>query len=150
MPIAKGLTRVYLLTAGSPGANQLIMATTLPTASRNAAADVIVDKVDQGSGAGKVRIKSAGATVIAEVTLGDPAFGAAATGVATGSGLPKVGAGIAAAGAGTDAASFDVCDSDNTVIWSGGIAELGLDNVNIADGQVVNINTLTYTQPAST
>jgi hypothetical protein len=124
------------------------MATTLSTAGRNAACNGTVDAIDQGAGAGKIRIKSAGAVVIAEVTFGDPAFGNAATGVATANGLPLSGAGIAAAGAGTNAASFDVTDSDNNVIWSGGVAELGLDNVNIADGQTVTINTCTHTQPA--
>lgn len=124
------------------------MATTLSTAARNAACDAVVDLVDAGVGAGKIRIKSAGGTVIAEVSLGDPAFGAAASGVATANGLPLSGAGVAAAGAGTDAATFDVTDSANTVVWSGGTAELGLDNVSIADGQTVTVNTCTHTQPA--
>lgn len=124
------------------------MATTLSAAGRNGACNGTVDLVDAGAGAGKIRIKSAGGTVIAEVTMSDPAFGNAATGVATANGLPLSGAGVAAAGAGTDAASFDVTDSDNNVIWSGATAELGLDNVNIADGQTVTINTCTHTQPA--
>lgn len=128
------------------------MATTLSTTARNAACDAVVDLVDGGAGAGKIRIKSAGAVVIAEVTLADPAFGAAAAGVATMAGAPKSGAGVAAAGTGTAAATFDVCDSNNTVIWSGavgtGSGELQLNNVNIADGQVVTVTSFTHTQPA--
>jgi hypothetical protein len=128
------------------------MATTLSTAARNAACNAIVDLVDVG-GAGKIRIKSAGATVIAEVSFDSTAVGAASTGVATAASTPLAGAGITAASTGTDATTFDVCQNDNTVLWSGavgnGSGELDLDNVNIADGQVVTINSITFTVPAS-
>lgn len=128
------------------------MTTTLATIARNAACDAVVDLVDGGAGAGKIRIKSVGGTVIAEVTLSDPAFGNAASGVATAAGLPLVGAGIAAAGSGTNASTFEVTDSNNQVIWSGavgvGSGELQIDNLSIANGQAITINTFTHTQPA--
>lgn len=127
------------------------MATTLSTAGRNAACNGTVDAVDAGSGNGKIRFKSAGAVVIAEIVLDKPAFGNAAAGVATAAGTLD-GAGIAAAGAGTAAATFDVTDSDNNVIWSGavgtGSGEADLDNVNIADGQAITLDSFTHTQPA--
>lgn len=122
---------------------------TLSTAARNAACNGTVDLVDAGAGAGKLRLKDGGGTVIAEVTFGDPAFGNAATGVATANGLPLSGAGIAAAGAGTDVVTYEVTDSDNTVIWSGPVSELSMSNVNVADAQVVTVNTCTHTQPDS-
>lgn len=127
------------------------MATTLSTTARNAACNATVDLVDAGSGNGKIRLKSAGATVIAEIVLDKPAFGDASTGVATAAGTLD-GAGVSAAGAGTDATTFDVTDSDNNVIWSGavgsGAGEIDLDNVNIADGQAVTLSSFTHTQPA--
>lgn len=90
--------------------------------------------------------------MIAEVPFADPAFGNASTGVATAGSTPLAGAGVAAAGAGTNAATFDVTDSDNNVIWSGavgnGSGELDLDNISIADGQAISISSFTHTQPA--
>lgn len=129
------------------------MTTTLATTTRNAACNATVDLVDAGSGPGKVRIKSGGGTVIGEVPFNDPAFGNASSGAAVLAGTtPLVGAGVSAAGGGTAAATFDVTDSDNNVIWSGavgnGSGELDLDNVNIADGQVIQISSWTHTQPA--
>lgn len=128
------------------------MATTLSTASRNVACDAVVDSVDAGAGAGKFRIKDGGGTVIAEVACADPAFGSASTGAAALAGTPRAGAGIAAAGSGTNAATFDLTDSNNNVVLSGavgnGSGELSLNNINIANGQVVNIASFTYTQPA--
>ena len=124
------------------------MAVTLSTAARNAACDAVVDLVDAGSGAGKVRIRQS-STTLCDVTLADPAFGNAATGVATAADLPKSGTAVAA---GT-ADNFQVLDSDNTVIWSGtageSAADMILDNSDIANGQTVNITSFTHTQPAS-
>jgi hypothetical protein len=75
--------------------------------------------------------------------------------VATAAGVPKVGAGIAAAGAGTAMTTFDACDSDNNVIFSGSVTVTGgggdiqVNNTNIADTQSLTITALTFTQPAS-
>lgn len=143
------------------------MATRLPNASQQAAADAVVDRLDAGAGAGKLRIYSGAqpadadsapvGTLLCEVTLADPAFGAAASsGVATLLGVPLSGVGTAGAGAGTNAQSYRLVDSndvtvaDGAVTGTGGGGELELDNVNIAEDQVVNITALTYTQPAST
>ena len=125
------------------------MAVTLVNAARSAAADAVVDLVDGGVGAGKLKLKSAGDVLLCTITLADPAFGAAANGVATAAGLPKSGTGLAAAGAGTAATKYDVTDSADTVIWSGTIpADLTLDNASIAENQTVTITSWTHTQPA--
>lgn len=126
------------------------MSTTLETVARNAACNAVVDLVDQGSGAGKLKIRE-GSTVLCVVTLSDPAFGNAATGVATASGLPLSGVGIAPG----DADNFQITDSADTLLWSGDVTATGgggaltLDNVNIAVSQVVNISSLTHNAPAS-
>lgn len=131
------------------------MAITLSAAARNAACDAVVDRVDLGSGPGKIRLKSAADVVLCEVVLAKPAFGNAGAvnpGEAVAAGMPKTGAGLAAAGVGTLATKFDVTDSDNTVIWSGvvgvGAGEIQLDNNSIALNQVITVNSLKHTQPA--
>lgn len=126
------------------------MAITLGNPARSAACNGVVDLVDAGSGAGKLKLKSAGDTVLCVITLGDPAFGNASNGVATASGLPKSGTGEAAAGSGTAATKYDVTDSDDNVIWSGTIpADMTLDNASIAENQTVTISSWTHTQPAT-
>lgn len=126
------------------------MALTLSTAARNAACDAVVDLVDAGTGAGKLKIKDVLNTVLCIITLGDPAFGASSVGTATASGLPKSGTGTAAAGTGTVATAYDVTDSDDNVIWSGTIpGNMTLDNVSIANGQTVNVTSWTHSQPAT-
>lgn len=131
------------------------MATTLTNAARSAAADAVVDLVDGGAGSGKIRLQSAASAYLCDIALADPAFGAAANGVATAAGLPKSGTGLAAAGGGTACTKFEVTDSTNAVVWSGTVTATGgggditLDNVSIAEGQTVNLTSLTYTQPAS-
>jgi hypothetical protein len=122
------------------------MAVTLSSASRSAACDAVVDKCDQGTGAGKLKIRTSGAALLVSIPLSDPAFGAASTGVATANGLPLS---AAASGSGT-ADNAEVTDSDDTVLWSGTLAAMGLtlDNTSIASGQTVTISSWTHTQPA--
>ncbi len=122
------------------------MATTLSTAARNAACDAVCALANGG----KIRLKSAGATVIGEVSFAATAFGAAVAGVASLASAPRAGAGIAAAGAGTVATTFDVTTAADAVLWSGAVGtELILDNANIANGQAINVTAFTHTQPAT-
>lgn len=123
------------------------MAQTLTNAARSAAADAVVDLVDGGPGAGKLKIYTSGAALLVTITLSDPAFGAAANGVATAAGLPLTGT---ASGTGT-ADNIEVTTSADTIIWSGTLAAAGvsLNNTSIASGQDVTITAWTYTQPAS-
>lgn len=137
------------------------MATRLSDAAQNAAVDAVVDLVDAGSGAGKLRIytgaqpadvdDAASGTLLVDIALADPAFGSAAAGAAALASTPR----SAAASATGTAGWFRILDSDNVARIDGNITatsgggDIELDNTSIASGQTVNVNSLTYTQPAS-
>jgi hypothetical protein len=123
----------------------------LPNAERSAACDAVVDRVDLGSGAGKLEL-CASSTVLATITLDDPAFGAASNGVATAAGFPK---NFTASATGT-CDNYKVRDSDNNLRWSGGAGGTGsgqeciLDNPSLVNGQGGTVTSFTHTQPAGT
>lgn len=129
----------------------------LTNAAASAAADAVVDRIDAGSGAGKLRIydgtqaatadTAIGAQVLlAELTFGDPAFGNASNGVATANAIT---ADTSANATGT-ASWFRVVDSDNNVVFDGtvgtGTHDLVLNTVSIVSGAEVSVSALTYTQ----
>lgn len=140
------------------------MATRLPTASRNAAVDGVVDRLDAGSGAGTIDVRTgsqpatandaATGTLLLTFTLNDPAFGAAGATVA-GRGDLDVTPALATVGlaAGT-AGWFRAKDSDgNTVLdgavtGEGGGGELELSTTTVSVGLDVGITSGTVTQPA--
>jgi hypothetical protein len=125
--------------------------TALSNATKAAALDAIVDRVDAGSGAGKLQIFTAAyGSLLAEFTLDDPAFGAATVAdpsVATAAGMPKATTGAATGTAG----SFRVVDSDNVMMWEGtgatavntSAAMVILTNLSISTGQTVNLVSMT-------
>lgn len=132
----------------------------LATAAANAAADAVVDLVDAGAAAGKVRIYSAGSGVpgtantaitdqvlLAELTMSDPAFGSAAGGVATANAISN----DTSADATGTAAFFRVLDSNNNVVFQGTVgtasADMILNTTSIVAGAIVSISSFTYTQP---
>lgn len=130
------------------------MAITLTTNARNAACNAIVDLVDAGAGAGTLEIKSAASTVagtneVATLTFADPAFGNAATGVAS----------LAAAmtddtnATGGTAAAFTIFDSNSVAVLQGAVAtsgsDLNLSSTTIGAGDTVSISAFTVTVPAS-
>lgn len=142
------------------------MATRLPNASQQAATDAVVDQIDVGAGTAQLRIYSgtqpadadsaAVGTLLCAIDLPNPAYGAAGTnGTASLLGVPLSGVGDAGAGVGTDAQSFRVVDRNGDTTFDGAVTGTGLggdielDNVNIAEDQVVNITALTFTTPAS-
>lgn len=137
------------------------MTLTLATASRNAMADALVDRLDLGTGAGTIQIRSgtrpadpnttATGTLLATVTLIDPAFGAASTGVAT---LADPVA-VTAAASGT-ATWFRALDSDSNAVMdgrvtaTGGGGDLTLATTSLTSGLSVDITGGTVTMPLGT
>lgn len=134
---------------------------TLTTALRSAIADLIVDSLDAGSGAGTIAIRSgtrpadpattATGTLLATVTLADPAFGSASSGTATVSDP----AGVAAVATGT-ASWFRAFDStgaacfDGSVTATGGGGDLTVVTTSIVAAATVDITGGTITMPQGT
>lgn len=135
------------------------MATRLATATRNAACDAVVDLLDGGPAAGTIKIytgtqpttanDAVAGTLLATITLADPAFGAAATGAATLSGTPLSATGVAAGTAGwarlADSTGATVMDGSVTATGGGGQIELATTTISV--GVTVQITSGTVTMP---
>ena len=136
------------------------MTVRISAAARSAAADAIVDLIDGGTGAGTLKIytgaQPAGpgtapsGTLLGTLTMTDPAFGNAASGVATAAPIT----GDTSADATGTAGWARIADSsgnavlDMAVTESGGGGELQLDSVSIIAGGAINITSLTVTMPS--
>jgi hypothetical protein len=125
---------------------------------RNAACNGIVDTIDQGSGAGKIKIytstqpASVGGsygTLLGTLTFSDPAFGNASTGVATASSITSDTSADASGTAGTAA----LLDSDDTVLADAtcgqGSGDFNFDNNVIVAGGTIAVSSMTVTVPIS-
>jgi hypothetical protein len=108
----------------------ITLASAVATAARNAACNAIVDSLDDGSGAGRIVLLTAGAATVATCVGQDPFFGAASNGVATQNGTAVD---SAAAGNASAVTTFSARDSDGVEKWNGTVAESAAD-LNIDDG----------------
>lgn len=134
--------------------------------SARAACDAIVDRIDLGAAAGKLRIYSgtapadadaalSGNTLLAELVLSDPAFGAAADLNPGARATANAIADDTAADATGTASFFRIVDSDGTVIMQGDVTATGgggtlqLATVSIVANAVVKVTSLTFTVPES-
>lgn len=128
----------------------------LGTTMRNAGCNGVVDVIDQGAGAGKINIftstqpGSVGGTygtLLGTCVFSDPAFGNAATGVATASAITSD---TNADNSGT-ATAFNIADSDDNILADGtcgqGSGDLSFDNNVIVAGGTIAISSFTVTQP---
>lgn len=130
----------------------------LTNAAASAAADAVVDLIDAGSGAGTIKIydgtiptnanTAVGSQVLlATLTFSDPAFGAAANGVATASAITS----DSSADATGTASWARIADSNGTTIMDVTVGTSGEDinfnTVSFVTGATIAITSLTYTQP---
>jgi len=137
------------------------MATRIPTAARNAAANAVVLLADAGPAAGTIQIRTgaqpatadlaATGTLLATLTMADPSFAAAVAGVNTMDTTPVLTTtGVAAGTAGW----FRMLDSNGLTVMDGAVAtsgaELNMNTTTISIGVTVEITAGTVTMPAST
>jgi hypothetical protein len=139
------------------------LAPSITTASRNAAANAVTLLVDAGSQAGRLRIYSgtapadanaalSGNTLLADLAMSDPAFGAAAAGVSTAAAITS----DTSADASGTATFFRVGSWDGatfTPVFQGSVgtsgSDLNLSSTSITLGGTIAISSLTYTQAGS-
>lgn len=128
-------------------------------AVRNLIADAFVDAIDGGSGAGTIEIRtgtkpantaaSDSGTLLATLTFSDPAFGSAASGVATANAIT----GDSSIDATGTAGHFRIKTSAGTVVAQGTVgtsgADMNFNSLAFVSGGTVNISSMTVTAPAS-
>jgi hypothetical protein len=133
------------------------------TAAQNAAANAVTLLADAGSQAARLRIYSgtmptnantalSGNTLLADLQMSDPAFGAASAGVSTAAAITS----DSSADATGTASFFRVGSWDGTTftpVFQGSVGtsgcDLNLSSVSITLGGTVSISSLTYTQSPS-
>lgn len=132
----------------------------ITTAAANAAADAVVDLLDAGNEAAQLRIYDgtvptnvntalSSNTLLAALTMSDPAFGSASSGVATAAAITSDTSADA-----TGTATFFRLGSMNsgtfTPVIQGNVgtsgADLNLSSTSITAGGTVAVSSLTYTQ----
>lgn len=122
------------------------MSVTHPTAVRTGVADFVVDQIDEGTPPGLLVINTSGDVEVATLTFSNPAFGAAAAGVATAGAITSD-----TNATGGTAAKAELRNAAGTakilcsVTATGGGGDIQLSSVVISAGQTVSISSLTYT-----
>jgi hypothetical protein len=121
---------------------------TLTTNARNGACNGIVDLIDAGAGAGTLVFETSGDVAVATLTFSDPAFGNAATGVATASAITSD-----TNAAGGTIAQCSAFDSVPTKVFELDAGTSGtymiVSSTTVGAGDTVSCSSLTVTVPAS-
>ena len=133
------------------------MSLRLSTAVRNAACNAIVDTIDQGTGAGSIKFYTGAqpaavsdnpsGTLLGTCPFSDPAFGNAATGVATANSITRD---TSADNSGT-AGHACIFDSDSNPLMDmtcgQGSGDVNFDNNVIVAGGTIAVSSMTVTVP---
>lgn len=122
-------------------------AVTHPTSVRNAVADLVVDLIDAGAGAGTIEFQTSGQVEVATLTHSDPAYGNAAAGTATANAITS----DTNATGGTVAESHHF-DSDSNEVFATNVqtsgGDINLSSLAVGSGDTVSMSSLTYSAPA--
>lgn len=116
--------------------------------TRNAFADQVTTDIDKGSGAGKLQLLDTGDTVLCELTLNKPSFGAASNGIITLITAPAVTGTTVTAGTVT---KFRMVDDLDAIIYQGtvtgvsGGGDLEIENDVLGIGDIVTFSSHSYT-----
>jgi hypothetical protein len=122
------------------------MTLTHSTAVRNGVADLVVDDIDGGTGAGAFLLLTAADAVVAELPFSDPAFAAASGGAAAANAITSD-----TNAAGGEVAKFAWVDGDDTVIvegtvtGTGGGGDIEMTSTTVAATETVSCSSATYT-----
>jgi hypothetical protein len=120
------------------------MAITLESIAQNAAADAVCALLDGGT----IEFQTSGGVEVATVTFGTPAFGSAVAGTATAN---AISADTSATGGTTT--KFVAKTSAGAAVFEGTVdtsgADIDLTSVVIAATERLEVDSFTYTQPAS-
>lgn len=123
------------------------MAVTHATTVRTAIADLVVDLLDAGAGAGTLEFLTSGDVEVATLTFSDPAFGAASSGTATASAITSD-----TSATGGTVAKFVTKDSNGVAVFYGAVStsgsDINLSSLSVGAGDTVAISSLTYSAPA--
>ena len=122
---------------------------TIDNTTRSAMCDAFVDRIDAGGGAGLLEIHDAGfSNKLATLTFSDPAYGAAASGVAQENTITD----DSSADVTGTAATLRVTTSDPTTLFQGEVGTSGKDinfnSVSFVAGDTVSVTDLPITMPA--
>ena len=122
------------------------MAVTYSTATKTARMTAVVNQIDAGSAAGKLKIRDSGNTILATITLTDPC-GTVSNAVLTFDFDPDISTTASATGTANNAI---ITDSDDITVISGltvgtSGTDIILDSTSITSGQTVTITSGTIT-----
>lgn len=125
----------------------LMYAVTHPTSVRSSLANLVVDLLDAGSGAGTLEFQASNDAEVATCTFGDPAFGAASSGVATANAITED-----SSATGGTTTKFVAEDSDGNPCFLGSVGtsgeDINLSSVTLSVNDELGISSLTYTAAA--